>query len=416
MLVLFVVATTNNRAGAQGSPYDFFGFGNPIGVTNSHLEGLSQSGVALTDGSVINELNPASYSFFNRTNIDVRLRFAYNQSDLAAASTSGHLVKFSGFNVGTLFWNKLGLGAAFGFAPVTDAEATTTGTDSISSTISKREGGLSQFYLGASLRPISALSLGGRVDVLFGNLLTKYQTSFNAPNIIPGVFQREYAESGIRGTFGFLLSLDSLFAELRGVTIGASYSTGASLTSTQRTIITPINTVLDSIIEVNGYGYYPSKIQIGIAGRVGDRYRLEADISGQDFSSAYTFSKTKNATGEATLGSSNRFSLGFERMSMSTEDARGRNFFDKIGYRIGVSYASLPFRPSPGVTVNELGASLGLGVPFASGSNVDFAGQFGIRTPSNTAVAPKDLFFKFGVTVGISEKWFVPLRHGDDDQ
>ena len=416
MLVLFVVAVANNRAVAQGSPYDFFGFGNPIGVTNAHLEGLSQSAVALTDGSVINELNPASYSFFNRTNIDVRLRFAYNQSDLAQLSTSGHLVKFSGFNVGTMFWNKLGLGAAFGFAPITDAEATTTSTDSISSTISKREGGLSQFYLGASLRPISALSLGGRVDVLFGNLLTKYQTSFNGVNIIPGVFQREYAESGVRGTFGFLLSLDSLFAELRGVTIGASYSTGASLTSTQRTIVTPINTILDSIIEVNGYGYYPSKIQIGIAGRLGDRYRLEADISGQDFSSAYTFSKTKNATGEATLGSSNRFSVGFERMSTSTEDARGRNFWDKIGYRIGVSYASLPFRPSPGVTVSELGASLGLGVPFASGSNVDFAGQFGIRTPSNTALAPKDLFFKFGVTVGISEKWFVPLRRGDDDQ
>ncbi len=416
MLVLFVVAVANNRAGAQGSPYDFFGFGNPIGVTNTHLEGLAQSGVALTDGSVINELNPASYSFFNRTNIDIRLRFAYNQSDLGALSTSGHLVKFSGFNVGTLFSNKLGLGAAFGFAPITDAEATTVGTDSISSTISKREGGLSQFYLGASLRPISALTIGGRVDVLFGNLLTKYQTTFNSTDAIPGVFQREYAESGVRGTFGFMLSLDSLFAELRGVTIGASYSTGASLSSTQRTIVTPINTILDSIIEVNGYGYYPSKIQIGIAGRVGDRYRLEADISGQDFSSAYTFSKTKNGIGEVTLGSSNRFSLGFERMSMTNEDSRGRNFFDKIGYRIGVSYASLPFRPSPGVTVSELGASLGMGVPFASGSNVDFAGQFGIRTPSNTNVAPKDLFFKFGVTVGISEKWFVPLRHGDDDQ
>ncbi len=416
MLVVLVVTATHRRSVAQGSPYDFFGFGNPISATNSHLEGLSNSAVALTDGTVINELNPASYSFFNRTNIDVRLRFAYNQSDLAQASSSGHLVKFSGFNVGTMFWNKLGLGAAFGFAPVTDAEATTTRTDSLSSTISKREGGLSQFYLGASLRPFSALTLGGRVDVLFGNLLTKYQTSFVGENITPGVFQREYAEHGVRGTFGFLLSLDSLFADLRGVTIGASYSTAASLSTTQRTIVTPINTFLDSIIEVNGYGYYPSKIQLGIAGRLGDRYRLEADISGQDFSTAYTFSKSSNAAGEATLGSSNRFSLGFERMSLSTEDVRGRSFFDKIGYRLGISYASLPFRPSPGVTVSEFGASIGLGVPFASGSNVDFAGQFGIRTPSNTAVAPKDLFFKFGVTVGISEKWFVPLRRGDDDQ
>lgn len=405
----------SSRAVAQGSPYSFLGFGDPIGSTHSHLLGTSQAGVALTDPSLINELNPATFSVLQRTTIDVRLRYAFDRATLGADDGSRQLIKLGGLSAGTSVWNAAGMGIAIGFTPITDAEAQTQRLDSLGNTIYKRAGGLSQFYLGLAARPFGALALGGRLDILFGNIRTQSEANITGSDITAGIFQREYGESGLRGTFGFLLSLDSLFPQLRGLTIGVAYSSAASLTSTQRTIVTPISTTLDSTIEVKGYGSYPSSIRIGLATRLGDRYRIEADLTGQDFSNSEVFSPTSTITGDPNLGSSNRYAFGFERMALGPEDARGAAFWDKIGVRGGVTYAQLPFRPAPGVTVTELGGSLGLGIPFGAGSSVDLSMEFGVRTPSNANLAPKDTYLKMSVTMMLAEKWFVPFRRDDDE-
>src|SRR5207245_7053995 len=121
-----------------------------------------------------------------------------------------------------------------------------------------------------------ALNIGARADFLFGNIRTIAQANVaGGSETKPGKFQREYSLSGDRGTFGFLLTLDSLLPSLRGLTIGGAYSMSTSLNSKQRTIVTPINSLLDSTIENAGYGSYPSLIRLGIAGRFGDRYRVE---------------------------------------------------------------------------------------------------------------------------------------------
>jgi hypothetical protein len=62
-----------------------------------------------------------------------------------------------------------------------------------------------------------------------------------------------------------------------------------------------------------------------------------------------------------------------------------------------------------------MGASFGLGIPFPSGSAIDLAAEFGIRTPSDQTIAPKDTYFKLGITFTITDKWFVPLRKTDDE-
>ncbi|MBS1903686.1 MAG: hypothetical protein JSS75_08295 [Bacteroidetes bacterium] len=415
--ILFAVSVllmSGSSAFAQGSPYSFLGFGDPVGSTHAHLLGLSQTGVALTDGSLINELNPAGFAYIPATMVDLRLRYAYDKATIGSDQGVSSMVKLGGLSAGTSVWSAASMGAAIGFTPITDAEAQTERLDSLGNTIYKRAGGLSQFYMGLAARPFGALSLGARLDIIFGNVRTQTQANISGNDVQAGIFQREYAESGLRGTFGFMLALDSLFPQLRGLTIGVSYSTASTLTATQRTIVTPISTTLDSTIEVGGYGYYPSSIRLGLAGRFGDRYRVEANLSGQDFSNARVFSLTKDLIGDPTLGSSNRYSFAFERMALGAQDARGAAFWEKVGLRLGASYAQLPFKPAAGVTVNEVGGSFGLGIPFGGGSSIDLAAELGIRTPSNANIEPKDTYFKFSATMMLGEKWFVSLRRDDD--
>ncbi|MDP4219172.1 MAG: hypothetical protein Q8916_09665 [Bacteroidota bacterium] len=409
---------------AQGSPYDFIGFGDPVTTQSPRMEGLAGAGVASTESRTINDMNPAAWSMLTRARIEARLGFAYDKSDLGSSEGIQRIVKFSGASFATALWEKQKIGFALGFAPLTNADAQTQQTDTLGTTIYKREGGLSQLYIGLSVQPVSALNIGARADFLFGNLRTISQADVSQGlETSPGVFQREYSMAGFRGTFGFLLTLDTLFSELKGLTIGGAFSTGSSLSSKQRTLVTPINSSLDSTIETVGYGYYPALIRLGIATRFGDRYRAEADISGQDFSTASFYSLTSTVAGDPNLGASNRYSFGVERLPIMGEEAKGVPFWERTGIRLGGSYATLPFRPSDltkpsdpsaKTSVTELSFSAGLGLPLNLESLFDFSVTLGVRNPAVTGAAPKEFFFKMGASISLSEKWFVPLRREDD--
>lgn len=409
---------------AQGSPYYFIGFGDPVVTQSARMQGLAGSAVASTESRAINDLNPAAWSMMTRARIEARLGFAYTKTSIGENQGTKRIVKFGGASFGTPLWEKFRIGFALGFAPLTDADAETQQVDTLGTTTINREGGLSQLYMGLSMQPISALNIGARADFLFGNLRSIIQTDIShGEQTIPGVFQREYALAGVRGTFGFLLTLDTLFSELKGLTIGGAFSTGSSLSSKQRTIVTPTNSLLDSTIEKEGFGSYPSMIRLGIASRLGDRYRIEADITGQDFSTATVYSPTSSFTGDPNLSASNRYSLGFERLPIMGEESKGLSFWDKVGIRFGASYATLPFLP-PDLTkpsdpnaktkVNEMSFSTGVGIPMNLESILDFSATLGIRSPAITNASPKDFFFKLGASISLSEKWFVPLRRDDD--
>ncbi len=414
--LVLIAAFYSGNAFAQGSPYDLIGFGDPIVSEAARMEGIEVSGVALTDSRTINDINPAALSMLTRARIEARLGFFYDQSTFGSEQSVQRIVKFAGASFATSLWEKEKIGFALGFAPLTNADAQTKQIDSgIGTTIYRREGGLSQLYLGLSARPIPALNFGARADFLFGNLRVISQSDVSqGEGTTPGVFQREYSVAGVRGTFGFLLTLDTLLPELKGLTIGGVFSTGSSLSSKKRTIVTPVNSLLDSTIEVEGFGYYPSLIRLGIATRFGDRYRIEADISGQDFSTASLYSSTSTVSGDPNLGPSNRYSIGIERLPIMGDEAKGVGFWERTGLRLGASYSTLPFRPDTKMTVSEMSISAGLGLPMNYESLFDFSVTAGVRTPQISGGAPKDLFFKMGASISLSEKWFVPLRRGDD--
>jgi hypothetical protein len=405
----------NARALAQGSPYNFIGFGEPVASANPRTEGLAGAGVALTEPRTVSDLNPALWSWIAKTRFEARLNLTTSQSEFGPSTGLLHVVKLGGFAFGAMLNERNGIGLGLGMAPVTHADAEAKVTDSIGTTTYKREGGVSQLYAGLSARLASGIALGARFDYLFGNLRQLAQAMPTDPEATAGIFDREYSLSGLRGTFGLAISLDSFVSGLHGLTFGASYSTQGALHSTRRNIFTPTNAALDTTIDTPGDAIFPAEMKLGISGRFGDRYRAEGSFSTSDYSVASFFSTADPIPGDPQLGTYQRIAIGIERLPRMGDEGKGISAVERAGIRAGFAITTLPFLPDRRTNVTETSASIGFSLPINLESLLEFSFTGGIREPELASVGPKDTFLRISGSISLGERWFAPLRREDDE-
>lgn len=415
VVVISLITLFAGRLAAQGSPYNFIGFGEPVAGVNPRTEALSNAAIALTEPRTVSELNPALWSWITRTRFEARLNMTTSQSEFGGSTGLQHIVKLGGFAFGAALNDRYGVGLALGMSPLTHADAEALTTDSLGTTNYKREGGVSQLYFGFAARPASGLGLGARFDYLFGNLRQLAQSNPSTAGSTSSVFDREYSVSGLRGTFGLAVSIDSFVRDLRGLTLGASYSTQGSLNSMKRNIFTPINSVLDTTIEIAGRGIFPAEIKLGLSTRFGDRYRVEGSYTTSDYSTASFFSLAEPVAGDMQLGKLQRFAFGIERLPRMGDEGKGVNVLERAGLRLGFAFATLPFLPDQASKVTETSASFGFSLPINLESLLDFAITGGIRTPEAPSAGPKDTFLKLSAAISLGERWFAPLRREEED-
>lgn len=393
---------------AQGSSYNFIGFGLPVRSANPTIEGLGGAGAALRGTRTINDLNPADWTWLARARFGVSLDFNYTSAQLADLSETQHNIGFEGLTFGVPFWSQQSAALALGYVPLTNAGGEIIKSDSNAEQTSVRKGGANMLFVGFAIRPFPALSFGARADLITGNI--RHQISLAVANSTDSAeYERDYIFNGLRPTFGIQLIGDSLSDGLRGLTIGASYSLQTSLSSTRETIITPTLTSLDTTIDEDATGKYPASLIAGISYAFSHRYRAEADYATQNFESAYAFPET-DVTRNTAFGATNRLSFGVERLP-NVAGEFGTSFgLDRWGLRLGFEYAQLPYTSRESTTtLTELALSAGVGVPLGSESMLDVSLTAGQRSPG-TSSAPKENFIRLGAGVSLSDRWFVPLR------
>lgn len=404
-----LLLTAASQAFGQGSTYNLYGFGEPVLSRHVRLEGLAGTGAAITEGRMISDLNPASWSWLSRARFESSVRMDRISSEQGALSSQMNNFRFNGINFGSPVWSDYSMSVALGFGPLTDASfKSEVATDSLTTT-EESQGGVSLGYLGLSAMPSPGVALAARLDLLFGNLRRLSLLKFASNDAANGQFQRDYSITGLRGTLGVILHGDSLTPVLSGFTLGAVYSTGSSLDVKRRTIITALAAANDTTIEESGEGAYPGSLSVGLTYNFDRRYRILVDAAMQDFTSAYTFSKSGAITDPA-LRASTRLAVGFERTANHANEFGAGGGFGKLGLRLGAYYYALPIAPTGTGGVTELGGSVGIGIPLTSESIVDLSATIGQRSPTNADSGPSDLFMRFGVGIGLSEKWFVPTR------
>jgi hypothetical protein len=407
-LATMALAATVN---AQGSSYNFIGFGEPVVTRLAHLEGLGGGGTGLADGRMVSDLNPAAWSWLTRARLETSFRFERVNTEFNGLTAVGNDFRFSGLSFGAPVGGSMKAAIALGFAPLTNASYEIKQTDAQASRSYISQGGISLGYIGASIMATPGLAIGGKLDLLFGNVRHLSALTFEGDNSpATSQFQRDYSVNGLRGSFGVLLHGDSLVPSLGAFTLGLGYSTSSSLTVKRRT--SSLSAINDTTLESEAEGFYPGSISAGLTYTFDRRYRVLADVVSQDFSKAVLYADDASI-GDPNMQAFMRTSVGFEKVANMSSEFGSEGGVSRWALRAGVFFASTPFAPSGTGGVGEIGGSLGVGIPMSAESLLDLSLTVGQRTPTNANSGASDLFMRFGLSLGLAEKWFVPTRKED---
>jgi hypothetical protein len=406
-LSVFALLLVSTLAHAQGSPYNMLGFGTPVRSGNPVIEALGGNVAAMEGTRAVNDINPADWTWLTRARFDVSLRYEFNNATVGTTQDNQHNFNFSGISFGAPIWSAVNAAVAFGYRPLTNANAQIDYINSVDTIHYISRGGTNMLFFGLAARPIPAIALGARLDLLTGNVRHQDQLTFIDPQLHAGQYERDYLHTGLRPTFGLELIGDSL--GLPGLTVGASYSLAADLTASKETIITPSESLLDTTLRTDGHGNFPSALNAGISYHFSRRYRAEADYATQDFSTAYLYSPT-TSTGDPNLQASTRMGVGIERLANMNGEFGTSFGLDMWALRLGFTYSTLPVKPIRSGGINELALSAGVGIPFSYESMLNLSAVVGQRLPVNAESAPKETFLRLGASVSISERWFNPTR------
>lgn len=430
-LIVFLAITTAIFAQQVGSnsPYGRYGYGllsNPSLGASEAMGGISYG---LRRSQQVNPGNPASYSELDS------LTFIFD------LGVSGHLAKMSdGLNNRDFYNGNLdyitmqfpvfrNVGASVGLLPYSKV-GYNYGTGRSLSSIQYTEtyrgtGGLSQIYGGLAWEPVRYVSVGANVSYLFGNFQYSSVVTPIAAGALIGETKYTYSIRDIKYDVGaqFTYPID----RTRSVTFGAVYSPKI----TTKTDVNPSEMLYTGDPYQNPY-LSPSQI-------------LKTDtLEGQHFQLPHTFGLgVTYKTNRLLVGVDGTYQLwkGLEYPSAldgMTEDNRfnnayrinagleyvidpfSQNFFHRIRFRGGVSYANSyanvnVYNPATSnhtgtAGYKEYGVNVGLGLPLrdlmtghVSMLNIGFG--YTRQEPDAEYMIRQDMF-KISINVNINEFWF----------
>jgi hypothetical protein len=414
LFVLFLIGFS--LAGhAQGSPYNNIGFGLPVTSGNELIEALGGTGVAMGGTRIVNDLNPADWTWVTRARFSASLHYDLDNATQNGVVDFQQNVQFSGAAFAAPVWNRYKATIALGYVPLTNANDDINESNTVSSENYIVRGGTNLIFAGVAARPVPSIAFGARLDLITGDIRHIAQVNFADTEAASSQFESDDLFYGVRPTFGLQIIGDSIADALNGITIGATYSFAAKLNSTSEMINTPVSSTDDTTIDVSGVGRYPASFSAGLSFHLSRRYRVEADYFAQNFSTAYVYAPQAIA-GDTMLRNSNRIAVGIERMPNLNNEYSSSSGLDRWGLRLGFSYGLLPIDPvsNSGVSaggVREYSVSGGVGIPISFyESFLDLSFTVGQRVPLNAGAAPNDTFVRLGADVSFSEQWFVPTR------
>jgi len=356
---------------------------------------MAGTGAAMTDSIALNTTNPALWTNFFTTSLQGQIY----SSNLAATQTSfaSNLTRFEGFAFKVPIGKRMGF--ALGMSPKTRSVGKMSFTDSTSyagtmvdyRSVIKSVGGISSFYLGGGYRLNPNLSLGVKLDLLFGSYLVKTDTDFGNDDEWDSFFKKETSISGSQVGLGFLWSFPKIGLNIAGV---YEHPLGFKYTQILNYYYGEDDTLPTQSLE------YPSSLRLAVSQKVLENTSVNFDVqmgkvSSTIFKKFYLFKKS-DAKNPVYVG------LGVEKRS---EPYEMKNIWKLMAFRGGIFYRTEPFYQSE--SVRETGVSFGVGFPFNRNQNrLDFAVVYSNRDGflNQEIGTEKVLDFHFSVTTG--EMWF----------
>lgn len=441
-LLFFFLLTCVLNAQAQGSlysPYSTVGLGEVNSSEHPTSFGMGNTAITLADSTMLNFLNPASYSTLGdgqplfSLGLNARIS-SFTQNNISQDYTSATVNHFAlGFTL------KQRYGLAFGLRPYSTkgysiTEGVKAGTDSIINTY-LGTGGTNQFFVGLSAylfkNESTAISLGTNLSYLFGATNNERRSQlYNSNSTYGGVDWNRYVVSSFHFDLG--LFMKKTFNERHTFVIASTIDPSQKITADREKALffgvlgnpTKYDTISLSPT-VSGSFKMPTTFTIGgsytywFTSGLSRKYIRNSEIALHvNYSSTdWNNYSTEFESTALSLQNSANLSIGLQFIPERkfTENTVNTSFISRIRYRAGFYQNSLPYSLN-GEQFLERGYTLGFGIPIIaqqSLSNLNFGFSYGTRSTKQSGSFNQAYYgIQFGVTIApsIFERWFRKRR------
>lgn len=441
-LLFFFLLTCVLNTQAQGtvySPYSTIGLGELNNSEHPTSFGMGNTAITLADSTILNFLNPASYSTLGDGqplfSLGLNSRIStFSQNNATQKYTSATVNHFA---LGFTLRNRYGL--AFGVKPFSSkgysiTEGVKAGTDSIINTY-LGTGGTNQFFIGLSAflfkNETTAISLGTNLSYLFGATNNERRSQlYNSNSAYGGVDWNRYVVSSFHYDFG--LFMKKTFNDRHTISIASTVDPTQKITADKEHALyfgvlgnpTKYDTILMSPT-VSGSFNMPTTLAIGgsytywFTSGLSRKYVRNSEIS---LHVNYTSTNWANYSSEfentnLTLKNSSNVAIGIQFIPERkfTENTVNTTFISRIRYRAGFYQNSLPYSFNQEQFL-ERGYTIGFGIPIIaqqSLSNINFGFSYGTRSTRQVGSFNQSFYgIQFGITIApsIFERWFRKRR------
>ena len=401
---------------STNSPYSRFGIGNLNNSSSADQFGMGGSSVVYNSPDVINFNNPATYSSFKAKSF----LFTTSLNSSASRFTTSNNIQYEN----NTSFSKIALGfpvnqyisVSSGLLPFSnvgyqldynDTENFLEDTVSISS-IGK--GGLSKYYLGASVKLHKTLSVGVNASYLFGGLSRNKTADFNNSSIFNVSSVNRTNITGVSFETGLLFNTD--LSEDNNISFGLTYNHNANLNA-RRTLLGTTYELNNSLLVIkdtfqneveNGTIVLPSKLSTGIM-YTSQKWLLLANYSFQNWSDYnLTFGEEReddNLENSVCVSSGLQYTPEFNSVT---------KYWKRINYRMGARYDKT-YLSLNDLQLTEKSLSFGLGLPVKrSNSFYNIGMEVGKQgTTQDKLIQERFVRFTFGVT--FKGLWFVKRKY-----
>lgn len=441
-ILLLLMLTSAILIQAQGtlySPYSTVGLGEQNNTEHPTSFGMGNASITLADSTVLNFLNPATYSTLGDGQPLFSLGFnsrisTFTQNNATQNHTSATINHFAlGFTLKQRF------GLAFGLKPYTSKaysiiEGVKAGSDSIINTY-LGSGGTNQFFVGLSAylfkNESTAISLGTNLSYVFGATNNERRSQmYNSNSTYGGVDWNRFVVSSFHYDLGLMAK--KIVALKHTLVLAATLDPSQKIAAEKENTLffgvlgdpTKYDTILVAPIESGNFklptsytlgGSYTYWFTSGFSSKYvrNSEITLHVNYASTDWSN-YTSTFDSPIS---TLKNSSNLSIGLQYTPERkfAENTVNTTFISRVRYRAGYYQNSLPYSFN-GEQYIDKGYTIGFGIPIVahqSLSNLNFGFSYGTRTTQQTGSFNQSYFgLQFGLTIApsIFERWFRKRR------
>ena len=413
LLTAALPLSAQNGAYNGFSPYSVYGVGDLHPAGTAYNASMGGVGIATRNKRFVNTMNPASVTA--RDSLSVMADFGvsgkaslFTQGDLQSTKT---IFNINDFVLSFPMWRRTAF--MVGIQPFSDTgfsmsylDKITSGEQSIGYTGNRAygaagDGGLNQFFFGASALLWNRLSIGAQYNLYFGTI-SKYSTS-------------TFGDASYRSqTLGDTLQVRAHTAKFGlqyeqpigtgKLTLGATYRLKAKVTGHAIEYSNVPEMDLGSRSLDSDNISLGDELGVGLAYSKGDKWSMEVnylrgDWSGSNFDAVRGF--RNNGTYSFNTSKTQSVRAGFE-FTPNRNDIR--YYLKRCTYRMG-AYMDQSYYQVDGQNLTSAGITLGVTLPVNQGYNgITFALDLGQRGFGTTFV--KEKYLGFHVGFNIFDIWF----------